>query len=201
MATATFNDRMDAMWEERFAQEGYLFGTEPVPFLLKHDKHFAKGQSVLSIAEGEGRNGVHLAKKGLSVTGVEFAPSAVAKANKLATLNKVDVAFVQSDLFEWSWPYNAFDITLGLFFQFVGPVERDILWRKMLDATSPGGLIAIHGYTPKPYVENMYTKESFNSVFYDCDTLVSEEYEAEQKSGSAHVGMSALVDFIARKPI
>ena len=41
------------MWEERFAQEGYLFGTEPVPFLLKHDKHFAKGQSVLSIAEGE----------------------------------------------------------------------------------------------------------------------------------------------------
>ena len=137
------------MWEERFAQEGYLFGTEPVPFLLKHDKHFAKGQSVLSIAEGEGRNGVHLAKKGLSVTGVEFAPSAVAKANKLATLNKVDVAFVQSDLFEWSWPYNAFDITLGLFFQFVGPVDRDILWQKMLDATSPGGLIAIHGYTPK----------------------------------------------------
>ena len=198
------------MWEERFAQEGYLFGTEPVPFLLKHDKHFAKGQSVLSIAEGEGRNGVHLAKKGLSVTGVEFAPSAVAKANKLATLNKVDVAFVQSDLFEWSWPYNAFDITLGLFFQFVGPVERDILWRKMLDATSPGGLIAIHGYTPKqlkfgtggpPYVENMYTKESFNSVFHDCNTLVSEEYEDEQKSGSAHVGMSALVDFIARKPI
>ena len=182
------------MWEERFAQEGYLFGTEPVPFLLKHGKHFAKGQSVLSIAEGEGRNGVHLAKKGLSVTGVEFAPSAVAKANKLATLNKVDVAFVQSDLFEWSWPYNAFDITLGLFFQFVGPVERDILWRKMLDATSPGGLIAIHGYTPKqlkfgtggpPYVENMYTKDRFNSVFHDCDTLVSEEYEAEQKSGSA----------------
>ena len=50
-------------------------------------------------------------------------------------------------------------------------------------------------------MENMYTKESFNSVFHDCDTLVSEEYEAEQKSGSAHVGMSALVDFIARKPI
>jgi SAM-dependent methyltransferase len=210
MATATFNDRINAMWEERFAREGYLFGTEPVPFLLKHDKHFAKGQSVLSIAEGEGRNGVHLAKKGLSVTGVEFAPSAVAKANKLATLNKVDVAFVQSDLFEWNWPHNAFDITLGLFFQFVGLVERDILWQKMLDATSPGGLIAIHGYTPKqlefgtggpPHVENMYTKKSFEAVFHDCDMLVCEEYEAEQKSGSAHVGMSALVDFIARKPI
>lgn len=39
------------MWEERFAQEGYLFGTEPVPFLLKHDTFFSRGQSVLSIAE------------------------------------------------------------------------------------------------------------------------------------------------------
>jgi SAM-dependent methyltransferase len=198
------------MWEKRFAQEGYLFGTEPVPFLLKHDNYFAKGQSVLSIAEGEGRNGVHLAKKGLSVTGIEFAPSAVAKANKLAALNKVDVAFVQSDLFEWNWPQNTFDITLGLFFQFVGPVERDVLWRKMLDATCPGGLVAIHGYTPKqlqfgtggpPHLENMYTSASFDVVFHDCDKLVREEYEAKQQSGSAHVGMSALIDFIARKPI
>ena len=198
------------MWEKRFAQEGYLFGTKPVPFLLKHDNYFAKGQSVLSIAEGEGRNGVHLAKKGLSVTGIEFAPSAVAKANKLAALNKVDVAFVQSDLFEWNWPQNTFDITLGLFFQFVGPVERDVLWRKMLDATCPGGLVAIHGYTPKqlqfgtggpPHLENMYTSASFDAVFHDCDKLVREEYEAKQQSGSAHVGMSALIDFIARKPI
>ena len=31
------------MWEERFAQEDYLFGTESVPFLLKHDTHLPKG--------------------------------------------------------------------------------------------------------------------------------------------------------------
>jgi hypothetical protein len=73
---------------------------------------------------------VHLAKKGLSVTGVEFAPSAVAKANKLATLNKVDVAFVQSDLFEWSWPYNAFDITLGFFFSLLALLNAIFFGRK-----------------------------------------------------------------------
>jgi hypothetical protein len=50
------------MWEDRFAQEGYLFGTEPVPFLLKHNALFQAGPSALSIAEGEGRNGVYLAK-------------------------------------------------------------------------------------------------------------------------------------------
>ena len=107
------------MWEERFAQDGYLFGTEPVPFLLKHDAFFEAGQSVLSIAEGEGRNGVHLAKKGLDVTGVEFAPSAVAKAEKLARENGVAPRFVQSNFYEWDWPTDTFDISLGLFFQFV----------------------------------------------------------------------------------
>ena len=197
------------MWEERFAQEGYLFGTEPVPFLLKHDTHFQKGQSLLSIAEGEGRNGVYLAQKGLDVTGVEFAPSAVSKANKLALSRNVDVTFIRSDLFKWDWPENVFDITLGLFFQFVGPQERDVLWRKMLDATRPGGLIMIHGYTPKqlefgtggpPDAANMYSKADFDEIFGECNVLVSEEYEAEQLSGSAHVGMSALIDFIARKP-
>lgn len=197
------------MWEDRFAQEGYLFGTEPVPFLLKHDALFQAGQSVLSIAEGEGRNGVHLAKKGLEVTGVEFAPSAVAKAEKLAALNGVRAKFIQSDLFEWDWPKDAFDITLGLFFQFVGPAERDILWRKMLHATRAGGLIVIHGYTPKqlelgtggpPNAANMYTSASFGEVYGGCEVLVCEEYEAEQRSGSAHVGISALMDFVARKP-
>lgn len=198
------------MWEERFAQDEYVFGTEPVPFLLKHDALFQSGQTVLSIAEGEGRNGVHLAKKGLAVTGVEFAPSAVEKAKKLAALNEVQPRFIQSDLFAWDWPGDAFDITLGLFFQFVGPAQRDVLWRKMLGATRAGGLVIIHGYTPKqlelgtggpPHAENMYTSASFGDVFEGCDVLVCEEYEAEQRSGSAHVGMSALVDFVARKPM
>ena len=198
------------MWEERFAKEEYLFGTEPVPFLIKHARYFQAGQSVLSIAEGEGRNGVHLARKGLDVTGVEFAPSAVAKAQKLAALHHVQPTFILSDLFEWNWPHNAYDITIGLFFQFVGPAERNILWRNMLNATRPGGLILIHGYTPKqlefgtggpPHAANMYTNASFGSVFKDCEILVCEEYEAEQRSGSAHVGMSALIDFVARKPM
>ncbi|MGH1578373.1 class I SAM-dependent methyltransferase [Planktotalea sp.] len=197
------------MWEERFAVDNYVFGTEPVPFLTKYESLFEAGQSVLSIAEGEGRNAVHLAKMGLDVTGVEFAPSAVAKAEKLAAKNGVSPRFIQSDLFDWDWPKDAYDITLGLFFQFVGPQERNILWRNMLASTKPGGLVMIHGYTPKqlefgtggpPNVENMYRKADFLEIFENCDILVNDEYDAEQRSGSAHVGMSALIDFIARTP-
>lgn len=196
------------MWEERFSKPGYLFGTEPVPFLLKHQGRFAPGQRVLSIAEGEGRNAVHLARQGLEVTGVEFAPSAVAKAKELAVRNDVTPQFLQADLFEWDWPEAEYDIVIGLFFQFVGPEARDVIWRNMLRAVKPGGLVMIHGYTPDqialgtggpPNAENMYTTDSFDAVFAGCDVLVCEEYLAEQRSGSAHVGMSALIDFIVRK--
>lgn len=195
------------MWEDRFAKPGYLFGKEPVPFLRKHDAYLQAGSTVLSIAEGEGRNAVYLAEKGLEVTGVEFAPSAVAKAEALAGERGVDVRFVQSDLFEYDWPEAVFDICIGLFFQFVGPEERDVLFERMKRAVRPGGLVMIHGYTPEqlefgtggpPFVENLYTEESFFPVFQGCDILHCESYEAEQRSGSAHVGMSALIDFIAR---
>jgi len=198
------------MWEDRFAQPGYLFGTQPVPFLLKHAKLFSPGQTVLSIAEGEGRNAVHLAKLGLNVTGVEFAPSAVGKARALAAQNDVAPEFIEADLFEWDWPEDAYDIVIGLFFQFTGPDGRDALFERMLKATRPGGLTIVHGYTPKqlefgtggpPHAENMYTEASFSPIFDGCEILVSEDYEAEQRSGSAHVGMSALYDFVARKPL
>lgn len=197
------------MWEERYAQPEYLFGTEPVPFLIKHAGLFAKGARLLSIAEGEGRNAVHLAKAGLDVTGVEFAPSAVAKAKALAEKNGVSPAFVQADLFDWDWPEDAYDIVMGLFFQFVGPAERDVIFANMLRAAKPGGLVVIHGYTPEqielgtggpPNAANMYTARSFDAVFDGCERLVCDAYQAEQRSGSAHVGMSALIDFVARKP-
>lgn len=197
------------MWEERFAQPGYLFGTEPVPFLRKHAALFQSGQTVLSIAEGEGRNAVHLAKQGLDVTGVEFAPSAVAKAHELARQNDVAPRFIEADLLAWDWPQDSYDIVLGLFFQFVGPEVRDVLFANMLRAARPGGLVVIHGYTPEqialgtggpPFVENMYTEASFSPVFDGCERVICERYEAEQRSSSAHVGMSALIDFVARKP-
>ena len=52
-----------------------------------------------------------------------------------------------------------------------------------------------------PNVENMYTPKDFTEIFGQCEVLVCEEYHAEQRSGSAHYGMSALIDFIARKPL
>ena len=45
-------------WNERFATEDYLFGTDPNAFLAAQGHLLKPGQKALAIADGEGRNGV-----------------------------------------------------------------------------------------------------------------------------------------------
>ena len=71
-------------WEARFAAPGYHFGTEPNAFLKSKAGLLKPGQKALSIADGEGRNGVFLAEQGLDVLAMDFSPTALAKARALA---------------------------------------------------------------------------------------------------------------------
>ena len=63
-------------WEARFAAPGYHFGTEPNAFLKSKAGLLKPGQKALSIADGEGRNGVFLAEQGLDVLTMDFSPKA-----------------------------------------------------------------------------------------------------------------------------
>ena len=51
------------------------------------------GDTALCVADGEGRNSVWLAGKGLRVTAMDYAPNAVDKARKLAAAKGVEVDF------------------------------------------------------------------------------------------------------------
>lgn len=194
------------MWEERFsATTDYVFGKEPARFLTEHEDWLKPGQSVLSVADGEGRNSVWMAGKGLDVTALEFAPSALAKARALAAEAGVTVDFRQFDVMAQDFPAG-YDIVAGLFIQFVGPVERGKLFAKMQKATRPGGIVMLHGYTPEqvalgtggpPSVANMYTEKTLREAFPEWQVLEVREYEREAQSGK---GVAAYIDFIARKP-
>ncbi|MEI7575141.1 MAG: hypothetical protein WCJ00_05505 [Methylotenera sp.] len=58
------------MWDERYSAEVYAYGKKPNKFLKDNYKVIPKGK-VLSLAEGEGRNAVFLAKQGYAVTAVD----------------------------------------------------------------------------------------------------------------------------------
>ncbi len=196
------------MWDGHYAEEHYIFGTEPNVFLASQ-KHLLKpGQRALSVADGEGRNGVWLAQQGLSVTSVEFSPPAVEKARKLAAERGVAVDFHVADVMTWDWPVNAFDVVAAIFIQFAAPEQRTVLFQRIKDALKPGGHLILQGYTPKQLeyktggpsaVENMYTESLLRAAFADMDILHLREHEDFIAEGTKHYGMSALIDMVARK--
>ena len=197
------------MWEERFASSpDFVFGKTPAQFLLDHDDYLTPGHTALSVADGEGRNSVHLAERGLNVTALEFAPTAIARARDLATERGVQVDFRQLDIMAQPWPTQQFDLVAGIFIQFVGPDGRRAQFRHMRDATKPGGLVMLHGYRPKqldygtggPKLrDHLYTPDLLEKAFADLSEITVESYDAELDEGPGHSGMSALVDLIGTK--
>jgi SAM-dependent methyltransferase len=196
------------MWDGHYAEEHYIFGTEPNAFLASQQHLLKPGQRALSVADGEGRNGVWLAQQGLEVTSVEFSPPAVEKARKLAAERGVSVDFHVADVMSWDWPVNAFDLVAAIFIQFAAPEQRSVLFRRIKDALKPGGILILQGYTPKQLeyrtggpsaVENMYTERLLREAFGDMDILHLQEHEAFIAEGTKHYGQSALIDMVARK--
>ena len=196
------------MWEDRFQTPDYVFGTEPAAFLKDHAEFLVpKGATALSVADGEGRNSVFMAEQDLEVTALEYAPSAIAKARKLAKARGVTVDFRDVDVLTHDWP-QSYDIVAGIFIQFAGPDARPALFDGMKRSVKPGGLILLHGYTPKqleygtggpPCAENMYTEDMLRETFEEWDILECRAYERHIEEGEGHKGLSALIDLVARK--
>src|SRR5271155_2167065 len=111
-------------WEKRYAAPEYVFGTEPNAFLKSQAGLLPNSGKALAIADGEGRNGVWLAQRGLDVLSMDFSPTALAKAKALARERGVTLRTQQADIFTWDWPNAEFDVVVGIFFQFASPVER-----------------------------------------------------------------------------
>ncbi|WP_041801617.1 SAM-dependent methyltransferase [Rhodopseudomonas palustris] len=195
-------------WETRFSNPDFVFGTAPNAFLAScRDILPAQGRA-LAIADGEGRNGVFLAQCGLSVLSVDFSPAAQRKAQSLAAANGVSIEVLTADILSWDWP-SGFDVVAGIFFQFVDPEQRRLVFAKIRAALNPGGLLLLHGYRPKQLdyktggpsrAENLYTREILEQAFGDFDRLCISEHDSVINEGAGHHGLSALIDLIGRKP-
>ena len=91
------------MWNDRYAKPGYLFGTEPAQYLRDHEAYLKQGLTALAVADGEGRNSVFMAGRGVQVTAMDGADVAVEKARALAEVAGVEVDFNIADIAKWDW--------------------------------------------------------------------------------------------------
>src|SRR3954463_9690297 len=86
-----------AMWDERYSQPGFAYGTEPNEFLVAAAGRIPAGP-VLSLGEGEGRNAAYLAGLGHRVVAVDQSEVGLAKARRLAADRGLTIETVRADL-------------------------------------------------------------------------------------------------------
>jgi len=115
---------------------------------------------------------------------------------------------VRADVHAWAYPEAAFDVVVEIFTQFSSPAERARKWARMRKALKPGGLLIIQGYTPKQLqygtggpkqLDNLYTRALLEETFRDFHDIRIVEEELEIHEGTSHGGMSAVINFTARK--
>ena len=110
------------MWDDRYAVNEYIYGTEPNSFLTEHAA-VLQG-AVLSLGEGEGRNAVFLASRGLRVHGVDGSAIALKKAEALAVSRGVAITTEVADLGTYLPPQNHFGGVISIFAHLPGAIRR-----------------------------------------------------------------------------
>lgn len=197
------------MWEDRYAgTPGYLFGEAPAAFLTDNPWLALPGGTALSVADGEGRNAVQLARMGMQASAFDLSPTAVARAQALAERAGVALETRVCAWDDWDWS-RPFDLVLGVFIQFATPDWRPRQFASLARAVAPGGRLVLHGYTPEQVAHGtggprdpaqMWTPDLLIAAFpgWRIERLAS--YERDVQEGRGHSGRSALIDFVARRP-
>jgi SAM-dependent methyltransferase len=197
-------------WDERYAPDEYVFGTEPNEFLRDHADRIPPGR-VLSLGEGEGRNAVFLAERGHTITAIDASPRGLAKARALADARGVDARIdtIVADLTDYEPEVGAYAGVISIFCHLPPPV-RTVVHARAIRALAPGGVIVLEAYTPAQLAfgtggpKDLALLYSLDELRADLDGLeleVARELERTVVEGPRHTGRAAVVEVVARKPL
>ena len=196
------------MWDERYSPDEYVYGKAPNQFLEENYNAIPKGK-VLSLAEGEGRNAVFLAKQGYSVTAVDASQVGLSKAKKLAEENGVELELVRSDLVDFDIGENRWDGIVSIFCPLPSSLRKE-LHQKVVAGLKPKGIFLLEAYTPDQLkygtgggnsADTMTSKDSLILELNDLKFTHLIELERNVVEGIYHTGLAAVVQAIALKEI
>ncbi len=195
------------MWDDRYARDEYVYGTEPNSFLVGQASRLCG--PVLSLAEGEGRNAVFLASLGLDLLGVDSSSVGLAKARALAARRGVQIRTEVADLAEFDPGLNRYGAIVSIFAH-LPSVIRTRLYPCLTEALLPGGLVVMESYSERQLgygtggpkdTDMLMTPDKLRAGFPSLDILLLQEVEREVVEGSFHTGLASVVQFVGRKPL
>lgn len=195
------------MWDKRYSEECYAYGTKPNDFLASQSKKLNSSSDILCLAEGEGRNAVSLAKLGHNVLGVDSSSVGLEKAKNLAEKegNKIDVQV--ADLKDYDIGIEKWDAVVSIFAHLPPALRKDV-HQRVVKGLKKGGMLILEAYTPKqleyktggpPVAEMMMCLDDLMEEFEGLEFEFGIEQEREVIEGKYHTGKAYTVQVFARK--
>jgi SAM-dependent methyltransferase len=132
-------------WNGRYAEPSYAYGEQPNEFLRDKAPALPPGD-VLCLAEGEGRNAVHLAQLGHRVLAQDLSVVGLAKAEALAQSPGVTIQTCCGDLAGFHPAPQSVDLVVAIWMHLPPPLRAQVLSRAVA-ALRPGGHLILEAYT------------------------------------------------------
>lgn len=200
------------MWNSRYSDSKYAYGTTPNAFFKTIiDKYNPQGKILLP-AEGEGRNAIYAAKKGLDVFAFDISIEGKKKAEKLAEEENVTIHYEVGEFFDLDLVNEKFDVSALIYAHFPPSILSKI-YQKVAELMKPNGLIILEGFSTNhlpfraknPKVggpgkkEMLFSKATIQENFPNFEILQLEEIEVELKEGLYHNGIGKVIRFVGKK--
>lgn len=191
------------MWDERYSQSGYVYGTEPNEFLAEAAARIPLGP-VLSLGEGEGRNAACLASLGYQVTAVDQSEVGLAKAQRLAAERGLTIETVSADLASFPIQPGAWAGIVSIFCHLPRRI-RAPLYAAVVRGLQPGGVFVLEAYTPQqigrgtggPQDPDMLVSlANLTAELAGLEFVHARELEREVREGEYHTGVASVVQVI-----
>lgn len=195
-------------WDQRFAEPGFKYGTEPNAFLREAALRLAPASVVLVPGDGEGRNGVWLASQGHAVTSIDNSSVGLQKAQTLAAEKGVTLSTKLVDLADWSPEPASVDAVVLIYVHLPGSI-RMRAHRALAQGLKPGGWLILEAFHPQQLqhasggpqdVGMLYTPEQLTAEFAGLlQPALAWQGETTLSEGPGHQGLAHVTRWLGQR--
>jgi hypothetical protein len=201
---------MQALWNAKFRGEALLYGEEPNAFIKEHVELLLPLGHILCLGEGEGRNALFLAEKGLNVEALDASDVGLFKLRNRARTHYLEIKIRHTLLEYWEPPalYGGVVCT----YLHLPKEKQKMLFEKAIKALCNKGIfiaevfsesqVNFHSGGPNN-VGLLYDLNDISDVLKSlpCRVLKLAQEIVVLNEGKNHVGRASVIRVIAQKII
>ena len=199
---------MQALWNAKFQGDSFVYGEEPNAFIKENEMLLLPCERVLCLGEGEGRNALYLAEKGMEVEAMDASDVGLFKLRANAKARYVEVKLRHTLLAYWD-PTPSYGAVVCTYLH-VPKNEQKMLFEKALFALEFGGIFIaelfsesqkmFHSGGPKE-LDLLY---DINTITHTLKSLPCAILKLSQEiivlnEGAKHQGRASVIRVILKK--